>query len=273
MRLSLILLALTSMLIAAASAQTATDDAAAQQAALAKKSQNPVANMISVPFEFWKYDGENGDAIVGIVKPVVPTSLGNLNLINRFILPYASASGTIHIPNEQGSPTAVDANGLGDLTYQGFLSPAKPGKVIWGLGAALVVPIGSDDLSSDLWSVGPSSLLLSMPGNWVLGLLVQNVWSFAGSGDGSINKLTLQPIINYNLPKGWYLTSAPVITADWEADDDDVWSVPLGAGAGKLVKFGKVPVDLKAVYYSYVEKPTFGPDWGLLFSVKLLFPK
>ena len=275
MRIRLIGLAIMTLLAATVSAQDSTSaDTAAEQAALAKKSQNPVANLISVPMEFWHYDGENGTSFATIVKPVIPTSLGKMNLINRFILPYMSIDGALQPPDPSVEKAAVDASGLANITYQGFLSPAKPGKVIWGLGVALEIPTATDDqMANDLWSVGPSVLALTMPSNWVLGILFQNVWDFAGSGDGSVNKMTLQPILNFNLNKGWYLTSTPVMTANWDADDDDVWTIPMGGGVGKMLKFGKQPVDLKIVYYNYVEKPALGADWSVLFAVKLLFPK
>ena len=272
-RMVLVLLALLLVSSVAFAQESVDQDEAAKQAALAKQSQNPVANMISIPFEFWHYDGENGDSFVGIVKPVIPTPVFGMNLINRFILPYASVNGVLEQPGSTPAPTTVDADGLADMTYQGFLSPAKPGSLIWGAGAALTIPTGSDDLTTDRWSAGPSLLLLTMPGKWVLGLTAQNVWDFAGSGDTDVDKLTLQPILSYSLGTGWYLTSTPVITSDWTAEPGEEWTVPLGMGVGKLQKFGKLPVDIKLVYYSYVVKPTLGPDWGAFLGVKFLLPK
>jgi len=246
----------------------------AEQAALAKANQNPVANLISVPFEFWHHEGTDGNGFAAIAKPVIPSSLGKMNLINRFILPYASISGTLDLPEAEFPGVAIDDKGLGDITYQGFLSPAEPGSLIWGAGLALQMPTATGDvLGTDRWSAGPSLLGLTMPGQWVLGLLVMNVWDFAGSGDSDINKLTVQPILSYQLGGGWYLNSAPIITADWNADSGNRWNVPLGGGVGKLQRFGKMPVDLKLIYYNYVEKPEFGPDWSVLFGVKFIFPK
>ena len=261
-------------LVMLSSVGATAQDQAADQAALAKKSQNPVANMISIPFEFWHNEGQRGTGFTAIVKPVIPTSLGKFNLINRFILPYASVNGTLRSSLPNSDPLAVDTKGLGDFTYQGFLSPAEPGALIWGGGAALVVPTAStDQLGTDRWSAGPSVLLLGMPGKWVLGLLAQNVWDFAGSGDENVNIMTLQPILSYALKNGWYLTSVPVITANWEAASSEVWTVPLGAGIGKVQKFGKRPIDFKLVYYNYVVRPTFGAEWSVMLGVKLILPK
>jgi len=252
----------------------ATQNEAALEAELAKQSQNPVANMISIPFEFWHNEGSNGEAFTAVIKPVIPMPLGGVNLINRFILPYASTSGIIQPPGAEFPGPVIDEKGISDFTYQGFLSSANPGSLIWGAGLALQIPTASSDfLGTDRWSIGPSVLGLSMPGNWVLGVLFQNIWDFAGSGDGSVNMMTLQPILSYQLGDGWYLTSAPVITANWTADSDNVWTVPIGAGAGKLQKIGKMPVDFKLVYYNNVSKPTFGADWSVLLGVKLILPK
>lgn len=248
------------------------DDAEAA-AALASANQNPVANMISVPFEFWHHDGKFGDGFTAVAKPVIPTPVGGMNLINRFIIPYASISGVMNLPDSEFSGAAIDEKGLGDITYQGFLSPANPGALIWGAGLALQMPTASNDaLGTNLWSAGPSLLGLTITGKWVLGLLAMNVWDFAGSGDGDVNKLTLQPILSFQLGGGWYLTSTPGITADWTADSGNQWNVPLGGGVGRLQRIGKLPVDLKLVYYKYVEKPDFGPDWSVLFGVKFLIP-
>jgi len=275
MKWNLIFLLAASLVLGAGLAVAEDDpEMAAKQAELAKKSQNPVADIISIPFEFWHHDGEYGDGFVGILKPVYPTPVGSLNLINRFLLPYANIDGIMQTPGMEAAPPAIDEKGLLDITYQGFLSPQTPGDIIWGAGWALQMPTASNDaLGTDRWSLGPSAVVLTMPKSWVLGLLIQNVWDIAGSGDADINKLTLQPIVNYQLGQGWYLTSTPVITADWTAESGNKWNVPLGAGLGKLQRVGKLPVDFKLVYYSYVEQTAVGPDWSVLFGIKFLLPR
>jgi len=246
---------------------------------LAKQSQNPVGDIISLPFEYWHHDGmaNDGSADAIMAKPVYPVRIGSLNLINRFIIPYlgidanqnGSDLGEIDIP-----PTLTRESGLGNIQYQGFFTPAKPGKVIWGLGPVFELPTNTSGLGSDKWSAGPAAVALSMPGNWVLGALVQNIWSFAGpSSDPDVNKFTFQYFLNYNLSNGWYLTSTPIITADWEGTSGNQWTVPLGGGVGRLMRFGKLPVDFKLQAFGNVEKPEGGPDWSMMFAVKFLFSK
>ena len=113
-----------------------------------------------------------------------------------------------------------------------------------------------------------------MPGKWVVGCLAQNIWSFKEDDEEpDVNKFTFQYFVNYNLSKGWYLTMTPTITANWEADSGEKWTVPVGGGVGRLVRFGKQPVDFKLQTYWNAEHPDNGPEWSIMFSVKFLFPK
>jgi len=129
-------------------------------------------------------------------------------------------------------------------------------------------------LGTDRWSAGPSVVLLTMPGNWVIGTLVNNIWSFAGDSDKpDVNQFLLQYFINYNLPNGWYLTSAPINTANWEADNDDRWTIPIGGGAGKIFRLGKLPLNASAQSFYNVEHPDPGPEWSLRCQLQFLFPK
>jgi hypothetical protein len=80
----------------------------------------------------------------------------------------------------------------------------------------MTFPTASDSLiGTGKWSAGPSLVVLTMPGHWVLGALASNQWSFAGSGKNDVNSLLVQPFVNYNFSHGWYLTTSPVITANW----------------------------------------------------------
>lgn len=255
---------------------------------LAKQSQNPLGTIISSPFENNFYCGLGpSDATTYALtwKPVYPVDLGSWNLINRFIIPAVYSEGqdrdillgsSIDIGGSLLSNLSTgSAFGLADITYTAYLSPKKSGDWIWGLGGALSMPTATEDrYSSNKWSAGPALVALTMPGNWVTGVLIQNTWSFAGESDADdVNKFLFQYFINYNLNDGWYLNTSPIITANWEAGSGNRWTVPLGGGIGRLVKHGKLPVDYRLSAYWYAEKPEFGPDWNLQFIVKFLFPK
>lgn len=252
---------------------------------LAKQSQNPIGNMISLPMQNNTYFGVGPSedwANSFQFQPVYPVNFGKINLINRAIIPInylAEQEITIQTSTQVGNDfltfTKDSIGGLGNITYQGFISPAEPGKVIWGAGPVLQLPTATDDqLGTDKWSGGAGFVALTMPGKWVLGCLSYNIWSFAGPSDEEdVNSLLFQYFANYNLSEGWYITSTPVITANWEADSDERWTVPFGLGIGRLMKFGKQPVDFKLQPFWYAEKPDNGPEWSLQLQVKFLFPK
>lgn len=238
--------------------------------ALAKESQNPVANIISLPFENNVNFGVGPeDAVVNTLnlKPVYPLTLGALNLINRFIIPFEY--------QQERFAGEGSESGLGNITYQAFFSPAKPGKLIWGLGPAFILPTNSDNrLGVDKWSAGPALVLLARPGHWLFGTLAQHFWSFAGDSDeNNVNLSSLQYFINYNFPTGWYLTSNPTMSANWDANSSDRYTVPVGGGVGRLVRFDQQPVDFKLQGFWNAEKPGGAADWTLQLQVKFLFPK
>ncbi|MCP4259703.1 MAG: neuromedin U [Planctomycetes bacterium] len=238
---------------------------------LAKKAQNPIANLISLPFQnntnFGIGPDDETQNILNI-QPVWPFSITeNWNLITRTILPVISQPDIL----TGGDGTIT---GLGDVTFSSWFSPKDSGKLTWGAGPILLLPTATDDaLGADKWGAGASVVLLTMPGHWVIGSLFSNVWSFAGSGDQDVNLFTWQYFLNYNLPKNWYLTSAPIITANWEADSDNTWTVPFGGGFGKIFKIGKQPVNGQVGAYYNVKKPDSGPDWQLRIQLQFLFPK
>lgn len=238
---------------------------------LRSQSQNPVANLISLPFQ------NNTDFGVGQfdrtrntlnIQPVIPSSLNdNLLLISRVILPV--------VYQPQLTSGGDDAFGLGDLNPTFFFSPKKFSNITWGAGPTFVIPTATDDiLGTGKWSIGPSAVVVVTKENMVFGGLANQIFSFAGDSDrGDVSQFLLQPFFNYNLPNGWYLLSAPIITANWEAPSDDTWTVPIGGGLGRLFSIGKQPVNATLQGYWNAAKPEGGADWTLRTQVQLLFPK
>ena len=239
--------------------------------ALAKAAQNPVADLISLPLQnntnFGVGPGDDVQNVLNI-QPVMPVELSeNWNLITRTIAPV--------IYQPELVPGYGSEFGLGDINTTLFLSPAKPGKIIWGVGPVFSFPTASDRvLGTDKWSAGPSAVVLTIRGPWVVGALANNLWSYAGDDDRKdVNQFLLQYFINYNLPKGWYISSAPIITANWKADSGNKWTVPFGGGIGKIFRIGKQPVNAQVQAFYNVEKPVNGPEWTLRLQLQFLFPK
>ncbi len=239
---------------------------------MAKAAQNPVADLISLPFQNNTNFGFGPDDDIQNVlniQPVIPFHLSeNWNLITRTIVPLINQPEVV-----QGTG---DEFGLGDINFTAFFSPKNPTKgIIWGAGPIFAFPTATDEkLGSEKWSLGPSAVALTIQGPWLFGALINNVWSFAGDDDrDDVNAMLVQPFVNYNLPNGWYLVSSPIITANWEAASGNTWSVPLGGGVGKIFRIGNQPVNAQIQAFYNVEKPELVGDWTLRFQLQLLFPK
>jgi hypothetical protein len=246
--------------------------------AMARKLANPVGSVYSLPFEFTADHGAaNGDAYILNLQPVVPITLNdNWNLISRTIVPFIDAPGTS--AGRPGNPEPIYGErifGMGDISESLFLSPAAPGKIIWGAGAMLGFPTATDDtLGSEKWTAGPTVVLLTQPAPWTVGILTGNLWSYAGASDrADINQFFFQYFINYDLGSGWYLTSTPTMTANWNADSSDRWMVPIGGGVGKVLKIGKLPIRTQLQGFYNVEKPTGAPDGSIMLTIQLVFPR
>ena len=268
--------------VGAPGTQVATEEtpaAAANSDALRKAAQNPIASLISVPVQNNNNFGISPDGRIQDIlniQPVIPARLNeHWNLISRIITPIIYQP-TISVPlSEGGSPVNQGAYGFGDLNPSFFLSPAKPGKLIWGVGAAVVLPTATNPiLGQGKWSIGPSVVVLAQPGKWTLGALVNNVFSFAGqSSRPDVNQMLFQYFINYNMPHGWYITWQPTLTANWEANNGGRWVVPFGGGIGRIMKLGYQPVNLTAQVYGNAVHPPGASPWGLRLQIAFLFPK
>ena len=240
---------------------------------LAKIAQNPVGNLISVPFQNnsnLNFGQEKKTQNVLNIQPVIPVSVNeNWNIITRTIVPVISMP--------QLTPTDNRTDGIGDTVFTAFLSPAKPGSLIWGVGPVVQLPTHNrDELGNKNWGMGLSGVVLRIEkGNpWVYGVLANNIWSLSSDKrGGSYNNGLIQPFLNYNYPGGFYLTSSPVITANWKADSGDRWTVPLGGGVGKIFHIGKLPVNTQLGAYYNVVKPDYGPNWQIRAQVQFMFPK
>lgn len=262
--------ALVSLTVAASLHAESSDESSQSAEALAKATQNPVAKLISVPFQNNFNFGVGPDEVtqwVCNVEPVIPITLSeDWNLITRTIMPIINQPSL--------APGFLSAFGLGDINPTLFLSPGKASELIWGLGPTFTFPTATDSiLGSGKWSAGPAAVMLTMPGHWVVGALANQQWSFAGWGEKDVSQMLIQPFVNYNFPKGWYLSSAPIVTANWEADSGDVWTVPIGGGMGKIFRLGKLPLNTQLQAFYNVVKPDEGPDWQLRFQLQFLFPK
>ena len=143
------------------------------------------------------------------------------------------------------------------------------------MGPSIALPTATDDqLGTGKWSAGPTVVLLAQPKPWSLGILLRQIWSFAGDDDrADVSQSMIQPFVNFNMSGGWFLFSDPAITGNLKAKSGSQWTVPLGGGVGRLFTIGKQPINTRFGGFYNVERPEGAPDWALKLTIQLLFPK
>jgi hypothetical protein len=250
----------------------ATDGEAESATNLAKKLQNPVGDLISIPFQNnmnFNVGPHKGTQDILNIQPVVPFHLNDeWNLITRTILPL------VWSPSFQ--PAQSTPFGLGPTSFSAFLSPKNPvDGWIWGAGPIAQLPtITSKTLGSNVWGLGPAVVVVKLAGPIVAGTLINNVFSLGGTsgrGGTGYSMFTVNPFLNYNFGGGWFIGSAPIITANWESSGTK-WTLPVGMQGGRLIKIGgKLPVNLLVGAYYNAVRPEFGATWQLRTQIAVIF--
>lgn len=246
------------------------------QGDLATQSQNPIASLISVPFEFNSNQNVGEDEKtqnILLAKPVVPIDITeNWNFVLRALIPFI----------DQPDSGPIDGKtGVGDIQLQTYFVPKKTNSLggdnfwTWGVGPVLQFDSASDDiLGTGRNAAGIGGVFFSKINNWTVGALLNNVWDVDSSKTREdVNLTTAQPFANYNLGNGWYLKSGPVITYNHEADSGNRWNIPVGGGFGRVFNLGKQPVNLSVAAYGFADSPDGGANAQLQASLVFLFPK
>jgi len=245
--------------------------ASAQDADLAKKLSNPIASLISVPFQY-NYDGgygpTDGHKATLNIQPVIPFDLNdNWEVISRTIVPLTSQEDIVGDSGNQF--------GLGDTLQSFFFSPKQPGPggLIWGVGPAILLPTATEPLlGGEKLGLGPTGVMLKQEGPWTYGALANHIWSVAGDGGrADVSSTFLQPFISYTTHDAWTFALNTESTYDWESNQ---WSVPINLSVSKLVTFDKQPVSFQLGARYWAESPDGGPQgWGVRAAITFLFPK
>jgi len=236
---------------------------------LAKQLANPMADLISVPFQNnyeFNVGPLNGLRYTLNVQPIVPVSIGEKwNMISRTILPITFQKDV--------SFDGYSEFGIGDIVQSLFFSPKKPTNngFVWGVGPVFLIPTATDDaLGIKKWATGPNAVFLKTHGQWTYGVLVNHMWSFAGSGSGDVNTSFLQPYTTYVTPKGVSYTIASENTQDW---DNDLFGGFIGVYYAQIISIKKYKLQVGGGPKVYYGNNSFNPDWGFRINVISLFPK
>ena len=235
---------------------------------LGAAANNPIANMVSFPMQFnWNNGvGPDDQTLFNLnLQPVIPFGFETVNVIMRAIVPV------LDVP-QGGTDSSF---GLGDTQLQLYWVPAKPTFVTWGLGPMFNLPTASnpDELGSGKFGVGPGGILLIQPGQWTFGLMLNNIWSVAGDADRpDTNQLTAQYFINRGLGRAWTIGTGPTITANWEADSGNQWTIPWGLNVSKITRFGDQPIQAQLSWYNNGVHPDGAAETQVQFMLKFLWP-
>lgn len=253
----------------------ATDDKAQQEADLAKKLQNPVAALISVPIQNnWDFGIGPAHAMkyTANIQPVIPIGISDdWNLILRTIVPVIYQEALVNNPKAPNG-LGQSHSGLGNVTQTFFFSPKEPvGGWIIGAGPVGYYPTATESiLGPGEWGAGPSIVVLQQKNGFTYGALANHIWSFAGWDNQEVNATFLQPFLSYTTKTYTTFGVNTETTYNWVTQEA---TAPMNFTIQQLVKIGKMPVAFQFGYRYYVEKPDGGPDWGLRFTITFLFPK
>jgi hypothetical protein len=239
---------------------------------LAAQLSNPVAALISVPFQL-NFDEnigpvEDGNRWLMNVQPVVPFDLSeDWNLISRTILPL--------VAQEDIFPGAGSQSGIGDIVQSVFFSPKAPTSsgLIWGAGPVVLLPTGTNDLlTRDKTGLGPTFVVLKQSNGWTRGLLANHIWSIAGDDDrADVDATFLQPFLTYTTASRTTYALNLEATHDNEAN---AWSVPVNVSVSQLMRFGTQLVSIGGGVRYWADSPSGGPEgFGFRLTATFLFPR
>jgi hypothetical protein len=233
-----------------------------------------VSDAVKVPFsEAIDFDaGPYGRTAYSLqILPVIPLQMTE----NWLLVPRIVATPVAYLPDV--TRATGGSTGVWDTIATFFITPARTGRLIWGVGPALLIPTATNtSIGAGKWDLGPAVAAFVQP-NWgSFGAVAQNIWSLPGNSQRtSVRQMQIETSFSYNLPRGWYLATSPTINADWTQSGGDRWLIPFGGGIGRTFNIANQAVDLSIALYSNVVRPSrqFFPKWQLNLQCTLLYPR
>jgi len=238
-------------------------------AGLAARIQNPINDVINIPFQF------NADADAGPnddagryelrLLPILPIQLTrDYFVISRTI---------VSIEHQDNTNGMRDYSGLGD-TLQSFFVTHKEANVLGlevGAGPILLLPTAtSDALGAGKLGIGPTAVVVEQQGGFTIGVLAHHKWSVLGDDNRpDVSSSYVQPFISLTLEKTT-LAANTETTYDWE---EDAWTIPINVTLNQMTRFGDTLVQLTAGPRWYVAGPTGTADWGIRAGFNVVLPQ
>jgi hypothetical protein len=264
------------VLVARAASAQQHEQPAAQlsESGLSREVENPISKLRQVPVQYLTELGVGPAHLARTtiaIQPLLPFSVSDdISIVSRTRVPFMSSP-------DLTSTGGAYVTGLGDVTESLFLVPRPSAGIIWGIGPTALLPTATaSDLGAGRFAVGVSAAVVTRPEPFTFGVLAGPIWSIAGSSNRpDIRQLAIMGLAALHLPRGWYVNTAPVVTVNWNAfPSGDMWTVPVGAGAGKVFHIGDVPMDVSTSAYWHVIRPdtASAPAGTVQVEVAVLLP-
>jgi hypothetical protein len=228
--------------------------------------------------QFYDGDVNTGDPQLGatlLLQPILPIPLhgtgdAEWRLATRPIIPIIFSE-----PIPEGFDEFDHKTGIGDIQLPVLLNlPERySGNFLLGAGPVGLFPSATDDdLGQDQWALGPAVVLGYKTKKLTTGIFPNYFWKVGSSGQDEdqrdVNQGSMLYFLILNLPNAWQVGFNPTITYNHQADSGNKWTVPVGLFAGKTIKIGKLPVNIKAgLEYSVVSPDAFGQRAQFRFQI------
>lgn len=272
---------MASALSLAAGGSLAQDLATADLAEIDRKLNNPLTDIWSLTFQN-NTAVKRGETIDGteyanslFFQPFMPFEVGPNAATMLTLRPvFPLATQPVFTPEQPRRSSSHDT-GLGDIQLLTLAGPNRAEGMVWGAGLTLKFPSATEDtLGQGKYQAGPALMLFYNGAPWVGGLLLQHWESYTGDRDRPDTRQTdLQYIVRRSIPGAASVGMGPTITVDWEADDDNMLTFPIGLGITKTVRWGKMPVKLRAeAHYSLIRPEDYGTDWNFRLQITPVIP-
>ncbi len=184
------------------------------------------------------------------------------------------------LPPSSGSRLPIDqfsgrTTGFGDMYYVGLISPKNPPKIgngttVLGFGISQSFPTATDDvLGTGRWATGPALIAGYLGPKVKVATLIQNYFSYAGDDDRDKVRLSnIQYFYYYSLSDVMSIGAGPNIIVNWEAQNSDKLTLPIGMGINRTFQIGKLPVRFGVeAFYNVVRADTIGSNWNVRFMI------
>jgi len=164
--------------------------------------------------------------------------------------------------------------GTGDTTLDVVVAPVSDPWLL-AVGPTFIFPTASnDETGQGNWQAGPGRVAGYLGKKWLLGLIAQQWWSFAGPASRKADSgLHLQYLTSWFLPHGWSIGTSPIIKFDWRAAAGQQVTFPLGLFVARVVELGGLPVKLEVQgLYAPVRPESYGEQFGIPLYVTPVIP-